>query len=173
MAKNDAPENPLALDPKIQKEKREANEDRLNERREQGLVRSFDRTDSNIGWDAQQGALPAQDPQGIYADDPVRYAPEQLPDPEVLREAGLDPVISRAQVADGDQDGDDRALAGHDGGPQTGNVTEDRELKEVDTDGDAPLTAEDANAQKNAAENKSSDDDSSKRTKKKSSSKKS
>lgn len=139
-------DNPLALDPEIQQEKREANEERLQERREQGLVRSFDRTDSNVGWDAQQGALPAQDPEGLYADDPVRFRPDQLPNPEVLRETGHDPVISRAQVAEGD----DATL--QDGGPQTANVVDEeaRELTEIDSD--APRTAEDAAAAAAAAE---------------------
>lgn len=174
MAKNDAPENPLALSTETQEEKRESAQERQEERREQGLVRSFDRDDKYVGWDAQQGALPDQtdedDPRRqahLYDEDPVRYSKDQLPDPTVLREAGFDPVISRTQVA---EDTEDATL--QDGGPQTGNVVDEeaRELTEVDPD--APRTVEDANKEKNEDEKKSSDD-SSKRTKKKSSSKKS
>lgn len=172
MAKTDAPDNPLALSAETQEKKRESAKERQEERREQGLVRSFDRDDENVGWDAQQGVLPRDNEDSIqkrlYADDPVKFAPEQLPNPAVLRDAGFDPVISRTQVA---EDREDATL--QDGGPQTGNVVDEEARELTEPEGpDAPRTVEDANKAKNEAEKKSNSD-SSKRTKKKSSSKKS
>lgn len=150
MAKNDT-DNPLALDQEVRENKREDAENRQQERREQGLVRSFDRDDKHVGWDAQQGALPTQsnedDPRRqahLYDEDPVRYRKDQLPEPEVLREAGYSPVISRNQV-----EGDDTEHTLQDGGPQTANIQDDevREPAKVE-DEDAPRTVEDDAAKK-------------------------
>jgi hypothetical protein len=117
--------DPVAkTDPRKEKQKEAA--ERLDERFENDTVGSFDRDDPYLGWDAQQGALP--DPEDderpqkrLYADDPIVYSAEQLPDPEVLKEAGLRPVLAPNLVAD-DADGDGGEATPHDGGPQTANV---------------------------------------------------
>lgn len=147
MAKNDT-DNPLALDQEVRENKREDAENRQQERREQGLVRSFDRDDKHVGWDAQQGALPNQsnedDPRRqahLYDEDPVRYRKDQLPEPDVLSEAGYRPVISRNQVENEDDDVDATL---QDGGPQTANIQDDEVKEPVELENeDAPRTVED------------------------------
>lgn len=156
-SKNDSP--PIGIDTDVRESKREDAAERLGTAVDEGRVRSFDRDDKFLGWDAQQGALPAQSNEDddrrqahLYDDDPIRYSEDQLPRPEVLREAGLRPVISRRQT--GLEDGVDATP--HDGGPQTANVVHEETREPTEVDSDAPRTVEDANAAEAEERKKSS-----------------
>lgn len=70
--------------------KRADAEERLSEQR----ADSLDRDDPSLGWDVRQGTL------ARFEDGPRKYPKEQLPDPEVLREAGYEPVMPESQIID-------------------------------------------------------------------------
>ncbi len=71
--------------------------------------------DPTVGWTAQQGAPPESvKEEGLYAEDPFVYSPEQLPDPEVLARSGYRPVIPAGQVEGEPEDSELVASAGTD-----------------------------------------------------------
>lgn len=95
-------ENPRASEASKESAKKAGSEaekkrDDAEKRLSEGRPESLDSGDPTLGWDAQQGALP-KTPRDLYADDPVKYSEDQLPDPEVLKDTGYEPVMREEQI---------------------------------------------------------------------------
>jgi hypothetical protein len=96
-------------------EKTEKAKDAEKRAKEEPRRKSFDTGDRFLGWDAQQGALPPEPKDSLYADDPVVYSKDQLPDKKVLKETGYEPVLAehrvgtKKQATEHDDDSDDES----------------------------------------------------------------
>jgi hypothetical protein len=70
--------------------------------------------DPEMYWTAQQGPMPATG--RVLANEPQQFLPEQLPDPEGARNAGLpEVIIPEAQI--------NPEAVGHPNGPEPGEIT--------------------------------------------------